>query len=485
MSYSLQSTSYLLPTPELFDDLYALAKLYADEFIEIEAKEYHWKPKTIDKYISQFKHSMPDMKGLQLSDMTLSDYVLLQQDICRTASLSARIPTNWQPGEVPSASGATRLRLLYLFLWFLKSSGICDFDFVPTVYKGKANRRDQLLPRTSRIRSFPPELIQKLLVLFEKDLPAQLMIECGLRINEYSGLLWCNLMEEHSCQGAVYILRVTGQLNSDGYYVDYGKSSAAYRYLPVSEQLGEKLIALRRKLEAQCHRDLSQCYLCGYIEHGQYISTPAYRQQHMRKAEQKISAFLRRDENMEYFMSHLKFVIADDSNADKITQQNCVRDSLSPHALRRNKNTADYTFSGIPSLEIYQQMGHSPKNLEQHPSIGGKTKQELIHMCLAHKVSSTPFHPQQPLYYALDGSISRSEVPACDLILSGQKGQSVELMIYPTERNTTIHLDLPDGVTIEQEDCFALEELSYFDAVCFSEQDYKITGTSFPFQKGK
>lgn len=475
----------LLSTPELFDDLYALAERYAHEFIEIEEKEYRWKPKTVDKYTSQFRLSMPDMKGLQLSDMTLSDYVLLQNKICRTANLSSRTPANWQPGDLPPASGITRLRLLYLFLWFLKSSGICDFDFIPTIYKGKASRRDQLLPRTSRIRSLPPELIQKLLVLFDKDLPAQLLIECGLRINEYSSLLWCNLIEEPSSQGPVYVLRVTGQLNSDGHYVDYGKSNSAYRHIPVSEQLGEKLIAWRKVLEAQCHRDLSQCYLCGYVEQGQYVSTSAYRQQHMRKVEKEISAFLRRDENMDYSMSHLKFVIADDPNADKITQQNCVRDSLSPHALRRNKDTADYVSSGISSLEIYQQMGHSPKNLDQQPAVGGKTKQELIRMCLAHKVSSTPFHPQQPLHYALDGSISRSEVPACDLVLSGQKGQSVELMLYPTELNTTLQLDLPDGVTIEQTDCFELEELFYPDAVCFSEQDYKITSTSFPFRKEK
>ena len=467
---------------DFFDDLFALAKHYKEDFFEICSKDFQWSTATCFKYKDQFDHTLPDLKGCHLSDMTAADYALLQHQICRSASTTARKSQSWQPGDPAPSSAKARLRLLYLFLWHLKSSGICDFDFIPTLYNGKPSRRDLLLPRTSPVRSFPPKLIQMLLNVLGDDLQAKLLLECGLRIREAAGLLWCNLTVHETSQGPAYVLQITGQLDNNGHYVEYGKSKAAYRSLAVSEQLGEKLMARRKKLEEQIGQDLSLYYMCGYVENGSYISTAAFRKKYVRELERKISDFLRSDENICYFNSQVKYIIPNDPHAEKITQLRCLYDSLTPHSLRRNMVTSCYTSSGLPSLESYLQIGHTPKNLPILPVLGGKTESEKVQMCLNRFVSSTPFHGQQALHYDLAGEFHCTEVSACDLELTGHTGQCIKLTVYPTELDTQICLNLPEGVTIERTDCFELEDYSYQDAVRFSEKDHSIIKTLFPFK---
>lgn len=293
------------------------------------------------------------------------------------------------------------------------------------------------------------------------------LVDCDLRLNECTGLLWCNLHVLHTSQGKEYVLQITGQLNEEGYYIEYGKTSNAYRYIAVSQELGEKLVAKRTKMEQKLGHKLSLEPMCGYVKNEKYVSTPEYRKQYWKQLENRITCFLRTDKKKKRFYQALQYVLPKEKETQKINQFACMNDSLTPHVWRRNYCTTLYCRSGLPMEEIYQSMGHDPSYLTNQLPRGGKPEGNQCMLGLQKLVSRTAFHHQQPLRYGADGPYPRTEVPACDTILTVKKGQDVELCVYPTEPNTTVKMDTPAG-TIQQENFVEMLQYQFTTALLAS-----------------
>lgn len=445
------------------DDLASLLTEYRDDFIVTQALANHWNEKTQTSYRNQLGYVIPLLKGIYPADLTQEDYIHIQEQICRQASATSDKFKNWEPGEPIPTSGETRTRLLYLYLWYLLYSGLCDLQVIPTLYGGEANYRDRLLSRLARVRSFPEPLLQGLRTLFGDDYQITLILECGLRLREARGLLWGNLHVLDSSQGAVYVLHIVGQTNVEGYFTDQGKTPAAHRPIVVPSDLGAKLVAKRDELELQTGRNLRYEPMCGYTENRRYLSTPEYRKTYVRHWEDKISAYLRQPENTALVRAEWKKALIPVDEKRKISYEQCLYDSLTPHALRRNYCTWLYAHSGLSSHELYHEMGHAQTNLALQNIPGGKTPHEEVLLCLHHYLSQ----PGSTLVYDADGNYNGTEVPACDVSLHLKAGQTLVLDAYPTEPCTTLSLDIPDCAKIEEQTTVTLPDYNYTDALRF------------------
>lgn len=475
----------ILPMPYTPDDFQELAEEYGTDFLQSKKDTIPWQEKTYENYTSIFNNRVkPLLRGLKPSEMTIDDYKRLQINICKDASDTASNDKykNWKSGEELPPTGKKGVYLLYLFLWYLLCAGLCSLSFLPFLYGGKISQIEKLHMRASRVQSFPNDITKELLKLFEDDFQARLLLDCGLRLNECTGLIWCNLHVLDSSQGKVYILQVTGQLNKDGYYVEYGKTNNAYRYIAVSQELGEKLVAKRMEIERKIGHKLSLEPICGYESNGKYISTPQFRKKYARELEDKIKQFFRTGEKQERFYQELKYMLPKQKENEKLNQKTFMRDSLTTHACRRNYCTNLYCSSGLPMEEIYQSMGHDPSHLTNQLPRGGKPEGDQCMLGLQKLVSQTAFHHQQPLRYDADGPYPRTEVPACDTILTVKKGQVVEVCVYPTEPNTKVKMDTPAG-TIQQENFVEMLQYQFTTALLAAEDDHTIVKTSFPFRE--
>ena len=75
-------------------------------------------------------------------------------------------------------------------------------------------------------------------------------------------------------------------------------------------------------------------------------------------------------------------------------------------------------------------------------------------MCLRQYVSRTPFHPELPLRYAVDGEIHTSEVPACQINLVIPAGFDFTLLVKNTEPGNVTRIS-GDELLI-QEECWGM-----------------------------
>lgn len=464
---SIMEDRGILPMVGSADDLASLLTEYRDDFIETQALASHWNKKTQASYRNQLGYTIPLLKGIYPADLTQEDYVNIQEQICLQASATSDKFKNWTPGEPPPTSGETRTRLLYLFLWYALYSGLCDLQITPTLYGGGTNYRDRLLSRLARVRSFPAPILQGLHTLFGDDYQITLLLACGLRLREACGLLWGNLHVLDSSQGPVYLLHIAGQINVDGYFVDQGKTPAAHRPIVVPPDLGAKLVAKRDELERQTGRDLSYEYICGFVRNKIYLSTPEYRKNYVRQWENKISSYLRQSENIALVRADWKKALIPVDEKRKITYEECLYDSLSPHSLRRHFCTTLYSHSGLPAHEIYHEMGHAQTNLALQSIPGGKTAREEIFLGLQHSLSKSG----STLVYDANGDCSGTEVPTCSVSLLVKAGQTLVFDVYPTEPCTTLSLDIPDCATIEEQTTVTLPDYNYTDALRYMEQD--------------
>ena len=83
-----------------------------------------------------------------------------------------------------------------------------------------------------------------------------ILTDTGLRIGEFTGLLFCSLGYLDGSQGRMYSLRVSGQLLPDGKRTEMPKTLPSYRIIPLCPEVGEAMYRRAMTLSA-IHGDLS------------------------------------------------------------------------------------------------------------------------------------------------------------------------------------------------------------------------------------
>ena len=231
-------------------DLAVIAKAVKDTFFEKYSAKYKWAQSTCYKYRQQYDYMTEALQGIDYRTLTPDTESLIQENICRAALLDTRKDNEWVPGLTPPASAKTRLYLFYRLLELLRNTEDYDIALTPSRYQGKTSRKKLLLARTDHARNLPNDLLQKLCKKDVLDGQIGILADTGLRINEYGGLLFCSIGYTDGSQGRMYFIRVSGQLSRQNTRTEYPKTDPSYRLIPISQELGEQLIAERENLEA-------------------------------------------------------------------------------------------------------------------------------------------------------------------------------------------------------------------------------------------
>lgn len=125
-----------------------------------------------------------------------------------------------------------------------------------------------------------------------------ILADTGLRINEYGGLLFCSIGYTDGSQGRMYFIRVSGQLSRQNTRTEYPKTDPSYRLIPISQELGERLIAERENLELR-YGDMSLLLRIGQPEESEYYTDAVTISSHMRQLKEQIPQLLRQPEFLE------------------------------------------------------------------------------------------------------------------------------------------------------------------------------------------
>ena len=441
----LRLAGFLPSAPVVQHDLYALlAACKQAMFTEYYA---HVKPSTLAAYQAQYDLMAADCRGIIAEALDQPAYASLQLRICQRAAANAR-NTGWAPGTEAPASAKKRLNLLISALQYLTENGVA-IPAKPTEYLGRKPRSQEILDLTDGVRSLPAaELFPLLPALSETMMPGDLLLrlyaETDHRISEFCGLLWGSIQRLNGSQGYQYYLVITGQLTPDGKRIEYLKTDASYRYLPLSVALGE---ALYQRKQAVCSRyknaENALLFAVPAPDGTSLVSTPdTNRAAHtalVRSIQQVFSA--------EALSAALRRQCA--YRFDPAAQEEHLRQCLTPHAFRRNYCTYLYCRSGVTEQEIFCQMGHDDAHLHGKTARprGGKTNGELYRMCLQKQVSPIGPARPQPLRYTAGKEVRATEVPACGVEWTIPPGASVELTLRTTEPGTAITLE-GSGLTV-------------------------------------
>ena len=407
-------------------DLAVIAKAVKDTFFEKYSAKYKWAQSTCYKYRQQYDYMTEALQGIDYRTLTPDTESLIQENICRAALLDTRKDNEWVPGLTPPASAKTRLYLFYRLLELLRNTEDYDIALTPSRYQGKTSRKKLLLARTDHARNLPNDLLQKLCKKDVLDGQIGILADTGLRINEYGGLLFCSIGYTDGSQGRMYFIRVSGQLSRQNTRTEYPKTDPSYRLIPISQELGERLIAERENLELR-YGDMSLLLRIGQPEESEYYTDAVTISSHMRQLKEQIPQLLRQPEFLEEMRKNRPYTF------DKASQDEYLNNMLTSHALRRYFCTWLYTVSGVETNEIYSLMGHLNKNIRQRSGPCGPTPAEIYRLCLLKHVSRTLFHAAHPLQYNLGEKCRETEVPACSVEFTIPPETSWEIVVEDSE----------------------------------------------------
>lgn len=405
-------------------DLAALANSFKEMFFALHSKD--WSKRTSDEYQRQYDVLAGELSGVMAETLAQDSYLALQESICRNALQTSRKKSAWKMGDEAPSSAQKRLNLLYLLIWDLKTVEGYNIPLIPTRYSGKPSRQDLLLSHIDSARSIPFDLLQQVCKDNILSNRAGILLDTGLRISEYGGLLFCSIGMVDGSQGPMYYLRITGQLQPDSKRTEIPKTDPSYRVVPLSKELGEMLMARQKTLEQQ-YGDISLLLLCGNADADNYCTTPESISKYMNGITELVPNLLRDPQIVDTLKESRPY------RFDAVCQDKYLLSMLTCHALRRNFCTWLYCESGANTKSIYQQMGHADKSVKRRSGAFGATSSELYRMCLQKHVSRTLYHPAHPLQYRADGKVAESEVAACQIELILPPGSRWELIIEETE----------------------------------------------------
>ena len=461
------------PVSDEDPDLAEIGQQHMDAFFARYKNTEKWCDSTVRKYKTCYKNVLDALQGIRPEQMTNDIYRSVQEGMFyhSTTSEDQKKRFSWKYGDAVSSTLQIQMRLLYLLVTDLQNEGY-SIPAYAVPYAGKKLHSDLVLMRLSAPRSFLPSEMMQLVQLPALPVQGILLQNCGLRINENSGLLWHSLHKLSTSQGIQYYLDITGQI-SDKIRTEYTKTNSGYRSIPVSQELGEVLAQAYAKYKEKC-AEADNRLMCSAPVSQTAKAIIQDVKRYTQILEETVPAFLRSPAVMRTQKKRRVYTL------DRDEQDATLEANATCHALRRNFNTWLYCFSGLDIPEIYSQMGHEPERIARNVRSSRKTEDELRRMCLMKYVSGTDIYPSHPLWYAADGDYCEMEVPACGLDLALAPGASIELTVEDTEPGNRISLH-HEGLLSEllHQDTCHHPDVSF--ALLPSRKNQNILSVSHPF----
>lgn len=411
-------------------DLGELARTYRDAFFAFSQRERNWAPLTVKDYGYQFDKLIPHLDGINALTINDEIYTAVFDSICDAARKATKVKQDDPYQEVPSAA-QKRYGLLKQLISYLIEEDDIQIDCLPPDLDGKTSHLSSIMSQVDGVRSLPPD---ELLALCKNSPLADvisILTDTGLRIGEFTGLLFCSLGYLDGSQGRMYYLRVSGQLLPDGKRTEMPKTLPSYRIIPLCPEVGEAMYQRAMTLSA-IHGDLSLQLLCGQSEGDAFLTDPATMRIYRDHLSNAITDLLRNEGMLQSLYAARQYVF-------NIKQQNeHVYRRLTGHSERRNFCTFLYCHSGFDAPEIPKLMGHADKTRKQPSNSYGATPSEIYRMCLRRYVSQSLLHSAQPLRYQAD-NFKRSEVPSCALELTLPPHSSYDLIVDDMDPENELH----------------------------------------------
>ena len=411
-------------------DLGELARTYRDAFFAFSQRERNWAPLTVKDYGYQFDKLIPHLDGINALTINDEIYTAVFESICDAARKATKVKQDDPYQEVPSAA-QKRYGLLKQLISYLIEEDDIQIDCLPPDLDGKTSHLSSIMSQVDGVRSLPPD---ELLALCKNSPLADvisILTDTGLRIGEFTGLLFCSLGYLDGSQGRMYYLRVSGQLLPDGKRTEMPKTLPSYRIIPLCPDVGEAMYQRAMTLSA-IHGDLSLQLLCGQSEGDAFLTDPATMRIYRDHLSNAITDLLRNEGMLQSLYAARQYVF-------NIKQQNeHVYRRLTGHSERRNFCTFLYCHSGFDAPEIPKLMGHADKTRKQPSTSYGATPSEMYRMCLRRYVSQSLLHSAQPLRYQAD-NFKRSEVPSCALELTLPPHSSYDLIVDDMDPENELH----------------------------------------------
>ncbi len=383
-------------------DLGELARTYRDAFFAFSQRERNWAPLTVKDYGYQFDKLIPHLDGINALTINDEIYTAVFKAICDAARKATKGKKDDPYQEVPSAA-QKRYGLLKQLISYLIEEDDIQIDCLPPDLDGKTSHLSSIMSQVDGVRSLPPD---ELLALCKNSPLADvisILTDTGLRIGEFTGLLFCSLGYLDGSQGRMYYLCVSGQLLPDGKRTEMPKTLPSYRIIPLCPEVGEAMYQRAMTLSA-IHGDLSLQLLCGQSEGDAFLTDPATMRIYRDHLSNAITDLLRNEGMLQSLYAARQFVF-------NIKQQNeHVYRRLTGHSERRNFCTFLYCHSGFDAPEIPKLMGHADR--KQPSTSYGATPSEIYRMCLRRYVSQSLLHSAQPLRYQADNFKRRKCLPA-------------------------------------------------------------------------
>lgn len=415
-------------------DLRDLFSYHRDEIMEYcrSQSKRPWQESTIEGYSGQYSLMLDNMADIYPEDLTMDGYCYLQGLICQSAAQSSHDKEAWvQYGDEAPKSAQKRLNFLYQGLIYLELQDLIELPIVPFKYAGTPDRENELEQILGKPRSYPDAVQREFLTAVKSDVLSGLIAACGLRISESAGLLGCSIFSIQNSQGTMHYLSVFGQLDSKGKYKEYGKSSAAYRRIPIPSKLAQTLCE-QIKTSSTANNSRMDTLLLSTILSGNDKNEQKTALLAKKNTENTICSFLRKPSVQDQLYQNLPLCYSESSQKESLKTASTV------HSLRRNFCTWLHCFSGLRYEEIFYLMGHSQGRDSPRPR--GKSNEELQKMCLHEFVSASAFHSQNPLFYRTDQSWNEMDVPACKLILDIPAGWKGDIIVTSTEPENDIQI---------------------------------------------
>ena len=426
-------------------DLGELARTYRDAFFAFSQRERNWAPLTVKDYGYQFDKLIPHLDGINALTINDEIYTAVFKAICDAARKATKVKQDDPYQEVPSAA-QKRYGLLKQLISYLIEEDDIQIDCLPPDLDGKTSHLSSIMSQVDGVRSLPPD---ELLALCKNSPLADvisILTDTGLRIGEFTGLLFCSLGYLDGSQGRMYYLRVSGQLLPDGKRTEMPKTLPSYRIIPLCPEVGEAMYQRAMTLSA-IHGDLSLQLLCGQSEGDAFLTDPATMRIYRDHLSNAITDLLRNEGMLQSLYAARQYVF-------NIKQQNeHVYRRLTGHSERRNFCTFLYCHSGFDAPEIPKLMGHADKTRKQPSTSYGATPSEIYRMCLRRYVSQSLLHSAQPLRYQAD-NFKRSEVPSCALELTLPPHSSYDLIVDDMDPENELHFSGPLTVQKVRQDDF-------------------------------
>lgn len=411
-------------------DLGELARTYRDAFFAFSQRERNWAPLTVKDYGYQFDKLIPHLDGINALTINDEIYTAVFKSICDATRKATKGKKDDPYQEVPSAA-QKRYGLLKQLISYLIEEDDIQIDCLPPDLDGKTSHLSSIMSQVDGVRSLPPD---ELLALCKNSPLADvisILTDTGLRIGEFTGLLFCSLGYLDGSQGRMYYLRVSGQLLPDGERTEMPKTLPSYRIIPLCPDVGEAMYQRAMTLSA-IHGDLSLQLLCGQSEGDAFLTDPATMRIYRDHLSNAITDLLRNEGMLQSLYAARQYVF-------NIKQQNeHVYRRLTGHSERRNFCTFLYCHSGFDAPEIPKLMGHADKTRKQPSTSYGATPSEMYRMCLRRYVSQSLLHSAQPLCYQAD-NFKRSEVPSCALELTLPPHSSYDLIVDDMDPENELH----------------------------------------------